>query len=188
MARKPNGNFTHGTSIGANGEILYDCPIEIKDKADLDNYGITWDDCKTLNFHGNERVAVYFYKTENIEFAKFQWSYLDPQRSCAQYPYGRKPEDRQAPVISLDGLIESGYDSAVGSTTEEQVHAKLEYSAIRTLMDKEDGRIAVAFEMKELYDYSVKDIAKKLKISEPRVYQLIARAKSIGREFRKNNA
>ena len=32
--------FRHNTSIGANGEILYDAPIEIKDQADLDNYGL----------------------------------------------------------------------------------------------------------------------------------------------------
>ena len=50
--------FKHNTSIGANGEILYDAPIEIKDQADLDNYGITWDDCKTLNFHGSEKTST----------------------------------------------------------------------------------------------------------------------------------
>ena len=207
MAKKSNDkSFTHGTSIGENGEILYDCPIEIKDKADLDNYGISWNDCKTLNFHGSERVTVYFYKSESMEFAQSQWSYLDASvrcmvpgkqkafikcpdtNSCARCPYGRKPEDKQAPVISWDGLIESGYDPASEYTTEEHIHAKLEYAAIRALMDKEDIRIAEAFEMKELYGYKVAEIAKKLKVSEPRVYQLIARAKAIGKQYRKDNA
>lgn len=214
MAKKSNDKgFTHGTSIGANGVILYDCPIEIKNKADLDNYGISWDDCKTLIFHGSERVTVYFYKTESMEFAQSQWSYLDTKHSrryasvrcmvpgkqkafikcpdtnsCARCPYGRKPEDKQTPVISWDGLIESGYDPATGCTTENQVHAKLEYAAIRALMDREDIRIAEAFEMKELYGYKVAEVAKMLKISEPQVYQLFARAKAIGKQYRKNNA
>ena len=54
-----------------------------------------------------------------------------------------------------------------------------------SLWDKEDPRIAKAFEGKELYGYSVKEIAKMLKVSEPSVYQLIARAKAIGKEYRK---
>ena len=85
-------------------------------------------------------------------------------------------------------MIESGYDPASEYTTEEHIHAKLEYAAIRALMDKEDIRIAEAFEMKELYGYKVAEIAKKLKVSEPRVYQLIARAKAIGKQYRKDNA
>ena len=55
------------------------------------------------------------------------------------------------------------------------------------MMDAEDSRIARAFEMKTLQGYTVREIAAELKISEPRVYQLIARAKAIGKEYRKNN-
>ena len=41
--------YKHATSFGANGEILYDCPIEIKDQADMDNFGITTEDCRYLH-------------------------------------------------------------------------------------------------------------------------------------------
>lgn len=54
-------------------------------------------------------------------------------------------------------------------------------------MDSEDPHIAQAFEMKELLGYSVKEIAAALVLSEARIYQLIARAKAIGKEFRQNN-
>ena len=73
--------FKHNTSIGPSGEILFDAPIEIKDQADLDNYGITWSDCRTLNFHGSDKVTVFFFKTENRAFAEYQWRYLDTQHS-----------------------------------------------------------------------------------------------------------
>jgi transposase len=63
----------------------------------------------------------------------------------------------------------------------------MEYQTIRALMDAEDPRIALAFEAKELYGDSVKAIAAELGVSEPRVYQLIKRAKAIGRHFRKDN-
>ena len=70
---------------------------------------------------------------------------------------------------------------------DEQVEAKMVYENIKAMMDAEDTRIARAFEMKELQGYSVREIAAELQISQPRVYQLIARAKTIGMEYRKIN-
>ncbi len=202
--------FKHHTSIGANGQILYDAPIEIKDQQDLDNFGITWDDCRTLNFHGSEKVTVYFYKTVNRAFAEHQWSYLDTQHSrgyastrciipgkrkafikcpdtnsCATCKYR---DARQAPVISWDGLIETGWEPDATESVEHRILAKLEYQDIKTLMDAEDVRIAQAFEMKELYGMKVEEIAQKLNVSAPRVYQLISRAKAIGKQYRKDNS
>ena len=204
--------FKHGTSIGDNGEILYDCPIEIKDKADLDNYGITDADCRYLNFNGSQKMRVFFYKTPDRLFAESQWEYINTLHSsgyfstrcmvpgkrkaftrcrdtnkCSACPYGRTPETKQSPVVSWDGLLELGWEPDATESIEHQVLAKMEYQAIRALMDAEDPRIALAFESKELYGDSVKEIAADLGVSEPRVYQLIKRAKAIGRQFRKDN-
>lgn len=198
--------FKHNTSIGANGEILYDAPIEIKNKEDLNNYGITWNDCRTLNFHGSEEVTVYFFKTENRALAEYQWSYLDTQHSrgyastrcmipgkrkafikcpdtnpCSTCP---RRDEKQSPVISWDGLIESGYEHAADSSLEEQTMAKMEYAAVKAMMDAEDPRIAKVLEMLEVGGFSVKEIAKELKVSASRVYQLKDRAKAIGKEYR----
>ena len=206
---KPEREFRHHTSIGANGEILFDMPVEIKDQADLDNYGITWDDCRTLNFHGSEKVTVYFLKVESRELAEYQWSYLDTQHSrgyastrcmipgkrkafircpdtnsCANCKYR---DVRQAPVISWDGLIETGYEPVAAAPVDEQVSAKLEYADIKALMDAEDKRIAQAFEMKELYGMKVEEIAHELKVSKPRIYQFISRARAIAQQYRKDN-
>jgi DNA-directed RNA polymerase specialized sigma24 family protein len=41
--------------------------------------------------------------------------------------------------------------------------------------------------MKELLGYTVREIAAVLDLSEPRIYQLVARAKAIGREYRQKN-
>ena len=201
--------FRHHTSIGANGEILYDAPYEIKNQADLDNFGITWDDCLTLNFHGSEKVTVYFYKTENRALAEYLWSALDTQHSrgfasvrcmipgkrkafikcpdtnsCANCP---NKDKKRSPIISWDGLTEDGYEPVEGYTMSEQVEAKLLYERIKAVMDAEDTRIARALEMKVLLGFSVKEIAAELGVSEPRTYQLIARAKAIGKEYRTNN-
>ena len=209
--KKPQleGEFKHNTSIGPNGEILYDCPVEIRDQADLDNYGITKEDCCTLNFHGSDKVRVYMLKVESRAVAEFQWSFLDTQHSrgyasvrcmipgtrkafircpdtnsCAKCPYKNV---KQSPIISWDKQIESGYEPVSGPSAEEQIMAKLEYEDIKALMDAEDERIAQAFEMKELLGMKADEIAKKLDISSPRVYQLVARAKAIGKKYREDN-
>jgi len=56
------------------------------------------------------------------------------------------------------------------------------------VMDGEEIRIAKTFEMKELLGFSVREIAADLGVSEPRVYQLVNRAKAIGRECRQQNS
>ena len=202
--------FKHHTTIGPSGEVLYDAPMEIKSQADLDAYGITWDDCRTLNFHGSEKVTVYFFKTENRAFAEYQWSYLDSQHSRGfanarcKIPGMRKPwvrcpdtvscakcphkANRKPPFISWDALTATGYEPVAGAPADEQAIARMEYQSIRALMDAEDTRIARAFEMRELMGYTVEEIAAELGISKPRTYQLIARARAIGREYRKKNS
>ena len=203
--------FKHGTSIGDNGEILYDCPIEIKDKADLDNYGITDADCRYLNFNGSQKMRVFFYKTPDRMFAESQWEYINNVHSrgysstrcmvpgqrkafirckdtnkCSECPYGRTPETKQASLVSLDGLVEDGYEPETADSVEQQAVAKMEYAEIRARMDAEDPRIAKAFEARELLGDSVTSIAADLGVSEPRVYQLLRRAKEIGKEYRMN--
>ena len=86
-------------------------------------------------------------------------------------------------MISLDGLLEDGYEPALAESVEHRVLRKIEYEEIRALMDAEDPRIALAFEGKELYGETVQEIAAELGVSAPRVYQLIARAKEIGRTY-----
>lgn len=202
--------FKHHTTIGPSGEVLYDAPMEIKNQADLDAYGITWDDCRTLNFHGSEKVTVYFFKTENRTFAEYQWAYLDSQHSRGfanarcKIPGTRKPwvrcpdtvscakcphkANRKPPFISWDALTATGYEPGESAPADEQAIARIEYQSIRALMDAEDTRIARAFEMRELMGFKVDEIADELHISSARVYQLIARAKAIGQEYRKKNS
>ena len=206
-----SGEFKHGTTVGENGEILYDAPVVIRNKADMSNYGITDDDCKYLHRGNSERVRVYFYKTTNRAFAEYQWEYLNNLHSsgyyntrcivpgtrkpfvkcpdtnkCSQCPYGRTPETKQAAFLSLDGLVESGWEPDSEESVESQAAAKVECAELRKLMDAEDVRIWKAIVAKEVVGDTVKKIAQDLEVSEPRVYQLIARAKAIGKEYSEN--
>lgn len=204
------GEFKHGTSIGENGEILYHFPIEIKDDADLRNYGITDDDCKYLHFGTSEKIRVFYFGTPSRSFAEAEWERLNSLHSagyysarcmvpgkhkafvkcrdtnrCSECPYGRTPETKQSPVTSWDTLVAAGWEPVPSESVENRVLAKMEYTDIRSRMDAEDPRIAQALEAKVLACEPVERIAENLGISIPRVYQLLKRAKEIGKEYRK---
>ena len=203
-----SGEFKHRSYVSENGETLYDAPIEIKDKADMNHYGITIEDCKYLHLGSSQRILVYFYKTTNRAFAEYQWEHINNMHSsgyystrcmvpgqrkafvrckdtnkCSECPYGRTPDTKQAALISLDGLVEDGYEPETCGFVEQQAMAKMEYAELRARMDAEDPRIARAFEAKELLGDSVSKIAEALGVSEPRVYQLLKRAKEIGKQY-----
>ena len=204
---EPKASFRHKTSIGSNGQILYDCPLLVQSQADLDTYGISWQDCKTLNFHGSEKMTVFFFKTENLELAQYLWSQLDTQHSrafanarcwilgkrktwircpdtisCSRCPH---KTDRKPPFISWDVLISNGYEpDGANPFSDEQIFAKLEYNEIKALMDALDDRIFRAFEMKILSGYTVDEIAAEFGISKARVYQLFYRGKAIAKAYR----
>ena len=199
--------FRHHVHTDEHGELLFDAPVEIRTKEDLDFFGISWRDTKTLRFGRSEQINVYYYRTDNRAFADDQWRYLSTKHSgeyattrcfikgkrknyvrcedrvsCRNCPH---KDDRKPPFISLDELLETGYEPAAAASSEENVMAKSEYESIKAIMDKEDPRIAKAFEMKELLGYSVKEIAAEFHLTPQRVYQLLDRTKAIGRKYRK---
>ena len=80
-----SGGFKHRTSVGENGEILYDAPVVISSKADMENYGITIEDCSYLHFGGSQKIRVYFFKTSNRAFAEFQWEHISNLHSAGYF-------------------------------------------------------------------------------------------------------
>ena len=204
MAQTNKGKLE--ATINEFGETVYQAPIEIRDKADLTNYGITWDDCRTLRFGTSDGILVYFYETTNKSFAEEQWRYLNTQHSkgyrstrcmvpgkkkplivcpdcnkCAMCPYGRKQEDRRARLISWEGMLEEGYELA----NLESADNRVELDEIKELLNQNDPDILRVVILKELYGYSASEIANMIGMPERRVYYYIKQAKEIGKEYRK---
>ena len=202
------GTFRHHTSIGENGEILYDAPIEIKDEKDMANYHITNEDCRYIHFGASEKIRVYFYKTTCKEFAEGQWEYLNNEHSngyyqrrcmvpgkykdyvrcrdtnkCSECPYGVTEDNRQPSVISWNDLIDSGWEPAPEEATDQVVMAQIEYELMRAKMDAVDPNIAVVLEARYLLEDSVEEIAVKLGVSESWVYQLLAKGRKIAKKL-----
>ena len=193
-------------TINKSGEAVYEAPIEIRDKADLANYGITWEDCKTLRFGTSDRITVYFFRTTNRKLAEEQWRYLNSQHSkgyrstrclvpgtqnplivcpdgnkCSACPYGLRPEDRQSRIISWEGMAEEGCELAGSEMTD----AGMELDEIRKRMDQKNPNIMKAVTLKELYGFTVPEIADILGITNRNVYFYLSRAREIGEEYRK---
>ena len=196
------------TQLVKDGCVNYYAPIEIEHSGQLETLNITWNDCRTWHI-GSERVTVYLCPADEATYRfllgelrrKHRNGYravrcmvegkLKPlircpeSNKCSACPYGRKPEDREANIISWDGLIESGYEGEADNRMVEQLQAKLEYDEIRTLMDSENPIIAQVFEMKERDGFSVSEIADRLRIKPRNVYYYLDRAKAIGKKYNK---
>ena len=106
-----SGEFKHRSYVSENGETLYDAPIEIKDKADMNHYGITIEDCKYLHLGSSQRILVYFYKTTNRAFAEAQWEYItctpgDTTAPDAWCPDSARPlSDARIPTSARNALM-----------------------------------------------------------------------------------
>ena len=196
------------TQFVKDGCVNYYAPIEIEHSGQLETLNITWNDCRTWHI-GSERVTVYLCPADEATYRfllgelrrKHRNGYravrcmvegkLKPlircpeSNKCSACPYGRKPEDREANIISWDGLIESGYEGEADNRMVEQLQAKLEYDEIHTLMDSENPIIAQVFEMKERDGFSVSEIADRLHIKPRNVYYYLDRAKAIGKKYNK---
>ncbi len=205
--------FRYQTDKGENGEKLYHMPMEIEDEADLNNYGITWNDCKTINFGGTDQRTVYFYMTPNRELAEEQWRYLNREHiarvnitrcmipgerkiykrcptacSCARCPYGKTAADKQLNLVSWDQIKDETGDRIInkdngGNPVAEQAEYHLLIEELQEELDSFDPRLMDVLRMRLFIGYNTAEIALQLGCSRTRVYQLLEQAKRLARAF-----
>ncbi len=213
MNRQAKGSFNHRTTIGKNGTIYYDAPVEIRDQQDLDNYHITWEQCITIRLGKTDKRTVYIIQTEKRELADFLWHTLTndhvrnirqnrcmvpgkqsmPNRcptnySCENCPFGKEEEKKRMGVLSLDQLMEAAYekewaDDSADSPCEQKGSYLLLLNELQEELDKTDPRLMIVLRMKEIEGYSAEEIKETLGCSLPRVYQLLDEAKKLAREY-----
>ena len=201
--------FKHRTTIGENGEILYQMPLEAETIHNPEDFGATPDQYRTLDLGGGDKIVVMYVPTTNRALAEYQWSYLTEEHnrrmresrcmvkgkrggyvichnnnSCQRCPYGKRPEERERNTISWDALIEKGFEPEITTPVESQVLQKIEMEDVRARMEAKNPKIWEAFAMKYFLGDKVSTISKKLGVSPPRVYQLIDEAKAFFRRYR----
>ena len=198
--------FKHNFTVDPEGTVWYDAPVQIRDQADLANYHINWTDCRKWRFGGGKPVMVHFVKVRELAVAEFLWKDLNYEHwqeyaakrcmvpgtrkdwircpsnmSCAHCPYGN---EKKRPVISLDGLVEVGYEPGAEVSAEEKALSALVYREIRNLLDAKDPLFAEVLEMKILDEKSAASIAQRLGVKTSRIYKMIDKIREIGEAYK----
>ena len=210
MAKNENATldvqFKHNFTVDQDGTVWYDAPVQIRDQADLANYHIQWSDCRKWRFGGGKPVMVYFVKVQELAVAEFLWKDLNYEHwqeyaakrcmvpgtrkdwircpsnmSCAHCPYGN---EKKRPVISLDGLVEVGYEPGADVSAEEKAYYALVYREIRNLLDAKDPLFAEVLEAKILDEKSAATIAQRLGVKTSRIYKMIDKIREIGEAYK----
>lgn len=127
----------------ANEEIIY-APIEIESADQLHALGATWEDCRTWTI-GVTPVKVYLVPadqaTRDFLMQDLRRKYVNLHRQtrclvpgknnrpitcparnhCDRCPYGLNADDRGSKTVSLDILLEDGYEEGSADTTADPV-------------------------------------------------------------------
>lgn len=74
---------------------------------------------------------------------------------CSEYLYSNYWNNHKANIISLDNLIESGYDGELNRRITNQHQTMLEYEEMHSLINAENSLIIQVFEIKEESGYSM---------------------------------
>ena len=184
----------------AAGEPIYLAPVEVEHRENLETLHVTYAECKTWHI-GAEPICVHLTpasaevydlllgdlrarhrdgvrKSRCIVIGKRGRPIrCDERNKCSECPFGRRPEDREAQVISWDEMVGGGYEIAGSDTTADTVFTKMEIEEAEARLDSKDPRIMKAIRMRDA-GYDVKDIMDKLGLSQRRVYQLLKAAKA----------
>ena len=210
MAKNENATldvqFKHNFTVDPEGTVWYDAPVQIRDQADLANYHIQWSDCRKWRFGGGKPVMVHFVKVQELAVAEFLWKDMNYEHwqeyaakrcmvpgtrkdwircpsnmSCAHCPYGN---EKKRPVISLDGLVEVGYEPGTEVSAEEKALYALVYREIRNQLDAKDPLFAQVLEAKILDEKSAASIAQRLGVKTSRIYKMIDKIREIGEAYK----
>ena len=124
-------------------EIIY-APIEIESADQLHALGATWEDCKTWRI-GVTPIKVVLVpsnqETRDFLIQEMRRKYVNrhrqtrclvpgrynrpvicPERNhCDCCPYGMNADDRSSKVVSLDSMLEDGYEEGSDDTTADPV-------------------------------------------------------------------
>ena len=110
---------------------------------------------------------------------------------CAECPYPEYRDMHRANNLSWEGLIETAYEGADTEVADDegmrQKEIEMEFEAVCKVIDAKNPLYTKAIVLKEYYDLSVAEIAKKLDTTERNVYFYLRKAKKIGKQYKEDN-
>ena len=189
----------------ANEEIIY-APIEIESADQLHALGATWEDCRTWRI-GVTPVKVYLVpadqETRDYLISDLRKKYANRSRQtrcqvpgkynrpiscpecnhCDRCPYGFSAAERESKVISLDCLLEDGYEEGGNDTTADQAENRVELMVLLEKLREEDPTYLDVVILKAS-GYTRDEMSDRLKIPRTTVHRMLHRIREIGEQYR----
>ena len=181
-------------------EIIY-APIEIESADQLHALGYRWEDCKTWKF-GVTPVTVLLVPADRetsaflIDQLNRKYAHVNrgtrckvpgtrkPLISCPEWnscnscPYGKQPEDRQSHTVSLDQLLEDGFDLESDDSTSSRALASLELDRIFRLLQGENPLYVQIVRLRAA-GYTSDEIARMTGISRATLFRYYQRIREL---------
>ena len=183
-------------------EIIY-APIEIESADQLHALGATWEDCQVWKF-GPEHVRVLLVPA-NAETREFLVNELNSrhsrnlrnrrcmipgkwtaqiqcpsENSCLNCPFGREDDERQSRMMSLDSLMEEGFDPASEDITSRRAEASIELDRVLTRL-REDDPILLDIAYLKAAGYTSKEISQRLGLTLRTYERLVERIRCLAK-------
>lgn len=190
-------------TTNVNEEIIY-APIKIESADQLHALGATWDDCRTWRI-GVTPVKVYLVPADQApsdfliselerKYAKRfrsvrclvpgkikEWIRCPECNKCNACSYGRSADDHEGTTVSLELLLESGYESATEDITAERSENELLLEEILNKLRSLNPVYVDIIHLKAA-GYKTTEIASKLGISQPTVSRMVRKTQKLTEE------
>ena len=185
-------------------EIIY-APIEIESADQLHALGATWADCKTWRI-GMTPVKVYLVPADQevrdylMQELRKKYSNQNHQgrckipgkrktlidcpltNRCASCPYGTDGSLRQGRTVSLDEMLEEGYDQAGLDTASEQAENRIELEHILRCLREENPLYPEIVRMRAS-GYSPIEISEKIDVNVRTVHRMLQKIRRLASDY-----
>lgn len=192
------------------GIEVHAAPIEIETKEQLQDLGLTWDQCKEWDIM-TEKVTVHVSPADKATADmllgdlrnKYRKAYRKDRckipgkkkplircpecNSCADCPFPEYRDKRQPDNLSWDALIDASYEETAENDDLRLVEIRALLSAVCEEISAVNPKFTEAITLKEFYGYSVKEIARMMDDTERNIYFYLAQAKQIGERYKERN-
>ena len=189
-----------------NNDTIFYAPIEIESAEDLKFFGITRKDCCTWRvgitpvlvylMPSNEETRDYLVQELKRKYTKRTreyrcqvpgkqkaWITCPESNHCSSCPYGSDGTRRQGRCVSLDALLEEGYDCAAPDFTEERVGNRAELEDLLALLREVNPDYVKIVELLAA-GFSVAEIATSLHTNVSSVYRSLKKIRTLAKEYR----
>ena len=183
-----------------NEEIIY-APIEIESADQLHALGATWDDCKTWRI-GVTPVKVILVpadqemrdflmqdlrskyvnrsrQTRCLVPGKYNRPVICPARNhCDCCPYGLNADDRSSRMVSLDSMLEDGYEEGGADTTADPIISSMYLEDVLRRL-REENPVFLDIVYLRADGLTLDEISDRLKIPRTTLYRMLQKIRRI---------